>query len=101
MTDDKRPGVARFTKWNEAATFVPLESPTDDVSLEQEEMLKQKWKESCVAPKPTMFNQNTDDWTAGTAPMSLEEARRWKVLCILIVILKSPAMLPAKNGKTV
>jgi len=55
MTDDKRPGVARFTKWNEAATFVPLESPTDDASLEQEEMLNQKWKASCVAPNPTML----------------------------------------------
>jgi hypothetical protein len=52
---DERPGYARFTTWNEPATFVPLETrSTDDSSLGMEETEpNSKWKESCVAPKLT------------------------------------------------
>eukprot|EP00527_Entomoneis_sp_CCMP2396_P002386 CAMPEP_0198152550 /NCGR_PEP_ID=MMETSP1443-20131203/60277_1 /TAXON_ID=186043 /ORGANISM="Entomoneis sp., Strain CCMP2396" /LENGTH=57 /DNA_ID=CAMNT_0043818607 /DNA_START=276 /DNA_END=446 /DNA_ORIENTATION=+ len=31
-SDDERPGYACFTEWNESATFVPLDSPSDDAS---------------------------------------------------------------------
>jgi hypothetical protein len=71
---DQRPGYARFTTWNEATTFVPLESPTDNASLEMEETLKEKWRKSCVDAKPTTSNENNDDLTHTTASLSLEEA---------------------------
>jgi hypothetical protein len=71
---DELPGIARFTEWNEAATFVPLDSPGDEKSIEMEKILTKMWQKSCVAAKPTTSPVNPDDLTiAMTESISFEE----------------------------
>ena len=68
--NNKGPGVARFTEWGKAATFISLDGPTDNALFEkEEEMLKQKWRELCLSHNLA----STDNLTVGTASMSLEE----------------------------
>jgi len=63
------PGVARFTRWNEPAEFIPLHAPSDAGLPEKEIELEEKWKELLCQPA-----EDDDRFTAVTASMSSESS---------------------------
>ena len=64
------PGVARFTKWNEPAEFIPFDSPSN---AEEETSLIERWTALLVRDSA---NDDVDGLTAVTASMSMDSSYR-------------------------